>query len=88
MSFRSKIVNWIISVNFHMDNDIEAFFLSINIFDRYGKFSKQMSPASSGWDGTYNGEAHPSTDYWFTVEYLPQNSTSKQIFKSHFSLKR
>ena len=60
----------------------------INIFDRYGKFLKQMSPASSGWDGTYNGEALPSTDYWFTVEYLPQNGTTKQIFKAHFSLKR
>lgn len=60
----------------------------INIFDRYGKFLKQMSPASSGWDGIYNGEALPSTDYWFTVEYLPQNGTAKQIFKAHFSLKR
>lgn len=60
----------------------------ISIFDRYGKFLKQMSPASSGWDGTYNGEKLPSTDYWFTVEYLPQNGTTKQIFKAHFSLKR
>jgi len=60
----------------------------ISIFDRYGKFLKQMSPASSGWNGMYNGENLPSTDYWFTVEYLPQNGTTKQIFKSHFSLKR
>ena len=60
----------------------------INIFDRYGKFLKQLSPASSGWNGMYNGQELPSTDYWFTVEYLPQNGTSKQIFKSHFSLKR
>ncbi|UGS23943.1 T9SS type B sorting domain-containing protein [Flavobacterium channae] len=60
----------------------------INIFDRYGKFLKQMSPTSSGWDGTYNGEKLPSTDYWFTVEYLPQNATAKRIFKAHFSLKR
>ncbi len=60
----------------------------ITIFDRYGKFLKQMSPASSGWDGIYNGEKLPSTDYWFTVEYLPQNGTTTQIFKAHFSLKR
>ena len=60
----------------------------ISIFDRYGKFLNQMSPASSGWNGMYNGENLPSTDYWFTVEYLPQNGTAKQIFKSHFSLKR
>lgn len=60
----------------------------ISIFDRYGKFLKQMSPVGSGWDGTYNGEKLPSTDYWFTVEYLPQNGTTKQVFKAHFSLKR
>jgi len=60
----------------------------ISIFDRYGKFLKQMSPASSGWNGMYNGEKLPATDYWFTVEYLPQNSTDKQIFKAHFSLIR
>ena len=60
----------------------------ISIFDRYGKFLKQMSPASSGWNGMSNGENLPSTDYWFTVEYLPQNATTKQIFKAHFSLIR
>ncbi|WP_395655236.1 choice-of-anchor L domain-containing protein [Flavobacterium sp.] len=60
----------------------------ISIFDRYGKFLKQMSPASSGWNGMYNGEKLPATDYWFTVEYLPQSSTDKQIFKAHFSLIR
>jgi gliding motility-associated-like protein len=47
-----------------------------------------MSPASSGWNGMYNGKNLPSTDYWFTVEYLPQNATTKQIFKAHFSLIR
>ena len=60
----------------------------ISIFDRYGKFLKQLSPASFGWDGTYNGEKLPSTDYWFTVEYLSQTSQTEQIFKAHFSLKR
>jgi gliding motility-associated-like protein len=47
-----------------------------------------MSPVSSGWNGMYNGEKLPATDYWFTIEYLPQNSTDKQIFKAYFSLKR
>ena len=60
----------------------------ISIFDRYGKFLKQISPAGSGWDGTYNGEKLPSTDYWFTVDYLPQNSQTRQVFRAHFSLKR
>lgn len=60
----------------------------ISIFDRYGKFLKQISPAGSGWDGTFNGEKLPSTDYWFTVDYLPQNSQTRQVFRAHFSLKR
>lgn len=59
----------------------------ISIFDRYGKFIKQISPAGIGWDGKYNGKDLPSTDYWFTIEYTTQ-SNQKGIFKSHFSLKR
>jgi gliding motility-associated-like protein len=58
----------------------------IFIFDRYGKLIKEISPSSSGWNGTYNGEPLPSTDYWFRVDYS-EKGTSK-TFKSHFSLKR
>jgi gliding motility-associated-like protein len=58
------------------------------IFDRYGKLIKQIVPSSlsNGWDGTYNNELMPSTDYWFTLDYK-ENGTQKQ-FKAHFSLKR
>ena len=58
----------------------------ISIYDRYGKLMKQMSPDSLGWDGTFNGELLPSTDYWFKVEYDEDNI--RKEFKSHFSLKR
>ncbi|MBS1534589.1 MAG: T9SS type B sorting domain-containing protein [Bacteroidetes bacterium] len=58
----------------------------ISIFDRYGKLLKQISPKGTGWDGTYNGERMPSTDYWFTVEYNEKGT--RKTFKSHFSLKR
>ncbi|WP_084157365.1 T9SS type B sorting domain-containing protein [Flavobacterium denitrificans] len=58
----------------------------INIFDRYGKFLKQLSPAGPGWDGNYNGSPLPSSDYWFQVFYKQDQLT--QVFKSHFSLKR
>jgi len=58
----------------------------IYIFDRYGKLLKQISSTSPGWDGTYNGQPMPSTDYWFTVFY-PEAGTTKE-FKAHFSLKR
>jgi gliding motility-associated-like protein len=58
------------------------------IFDRYGKLLKQLSAttASEGWNGIYNNEKLPSTDYWFTLDYT-ENGAQKQ-FKAHFSLKR
>jgi gliding motility-associated-like protein len=58
------------------------------IFDRYGKLLKQLSASdtSQGWDGTYNQQLLPSTDYWFTLEYT-ENGVAKQ-FKAHFSLNR
>jgi len=58
----------------------------INIFDRYGKFIKQLKPSGPGWDGNYNGNPLPSSDYWFEV-YYTQNGVA-QVFKSHFSLNR
>jgi len=58
----------------------------IYIFDRFGKLIKQISSTSDGWDGTFNGQMMPSTDYWFTVDFMEQGK-SKQ-FKAHFSLKR
>ena len=58
------------------------------IFDRYGKLIKQLSATddSEGWDGTYNQELLPSTDYWFSLDYT-ENGVAKQ-FKAHFSLIR
>ena len=58
----------------------------IKIYDRYGKFLKQLSSEEQGWDGKYNGNTLPSTDYWFKVEYIENNQQKE--FKSHFSLKR
>ena len=58
----------------------------IFIFDRYGKLIKQIAPNGPGWDGTYNGQPLPSSDYWFSVDYT-EASVSKN-FTSHFSLKR
>ena len=57
----------------------------IHIFDRYGKLIKQLR-GEEGWNGTYNQELLPSTDYWFTIDYL-ENGVKKQ-FKAHFAMKR
>ncbi|OYU84058.1 MAG: hypothetical protein CFE24_08470 [Flavobacterium sp. BFFFF2] len=58
----------------------------ISIFDRYGKLMTQLKPNSVGWDGNYDGQPMPATDYWFTVDYTFEKE--KRVFKSHFSLKR
>ncbi|EAS20489.1 hypothetical protein BBFL7_01377 [Flavobacteria bacterium BBFL7] len=58
----------------------------IYIFDRYGKLLKQMNPSGIGWDGFYNGQPLPSSDYWFQVEYI-ENGSNK-TFGGHFALKR
>ncbi|PQJ17185.1 T9SS type B sorting domain-containing protein [Nonlabens tegetincola] len=55
----------------------------IYIFDRYGKLLKQILPQTVGWDGTFNGNPMPSSDYWFTVERADGRTLS-----GHFSLKR
>lgn len=60
----------------------------IYIFDRYGKLLKQLSPTGQGWNGTYNGELMPSSDYWFTVEYMEPTTGDPKEFKAHFTLKR
>lgn len=62
--------------------------VKIHIFDRYGKLLKQLSPNSPGWDGTYNGQELPSSDYWFSIDYKESAQDGMKQFKAHFTLKR
>lgn len=55
----------------------------IFIFDRFGKLIKQLSPLGPGWDGTFNGEALPTSDYWF--ELILEDG---RVVRNHFTLKR
>ena len=62
----------------------------IYVFDRYGKLLKQMSKYDAGWDGTFNGQTLPETDYWFKLSYVDfegQRVYAKYI-QNHFSLRR
>ena len=54
----------------------------VRIFDRFGMLVKQSSDTSFTWDGTYNGQTLPSSDYWYFI------STDQRQFKGHFTLKR
>lgn len=55
----------------------------IYIFDRFGKLIKEISPLGAGWNGTFNGQELPATDYWYTIQ-LENGRTAK----GNFSLKR
>lgn len=57
--------------------------LKISIFDRFGKLLKRFNPKDAGWDGTYNGNPLPSTDYWYVIEF-----ENGRIVRGHFSLVR
>ncbi|MBT8274255.1 MAG: T9SS type B sorting domain-containing protein, partial [Bacteroidia bacterium] len=65
-----------------INNDFQANSL-IYIFNRYGKLIVKLDPRGPGWDGTLNGYALPSSDYWFHVTLQ-----DGRVFTSHFSLKR
>lgn len=52
------------------------------IFDRYGQLLAQVDPLL-GWDGTYNGQPMPASDYWFRAV-----NNNNQAVTGHFSLKR
>lgn len=55
----------------------------IDIYDRYGKLLKQLNSNDFGWDGTFNGKALGSNDFWFIVDL----GNDKPI-EGHFTLKR
>lgn len=55
----------------------------LQIFDRYGKLLKQISPTGQGWDGTFNSQNVPSDDYWYVIQL-----DDTRIVKGHFALKR
>lgn len=57
--------------------------ISIQIFDRFGKIITQFTSTDDGWNGTYNNEKLPSSDYWF-VATLPDG----KVYRGHFALKR
>ena len=60
---------------------------SITIFDRYGKVMYQFKGNQIGWNGQYNGQNVPATDYWFVIDFVDFSGQNRQ-FKSHFALKR
>ncbi len=63
---------------------------TVFVFDRYGKLLKQLDETSAGWDGTFNGNPLPATDYWFRLNYTDDQGqrVTARYLKAHFALKR
>ncbi|TLP80393.1 T9SS type B sorting domain-containing protein [Maribacter sp. ACAM166] len=55
----------------------------IFIFNQFGSLIHQINPNNKGWDGTFNNNAMPESDYWFRASFL-----NRQDISGHFSLKR
>lgn len=55
----------------------------VQIFDRYGKLIYQFNGSSQGWDGTFNNQNLPATDYWYIITLQ-----DGRIVKGHFALIR
>lgn len=56
---------------------------TVSIFDRYGKLVYFFKGNQRGWDGIFNGQKLPATDYWFKITLQ-----SGREIKGHFSLLR
>jgi gliding motility-associated-like protein len=54
----------------------------ISIYDRFGKLLKNSRNSQFSWDGTYNGQPMPSSDYWYVIVLDNEKITG------HFTLKR
>jgi gliding motility-associated-like protein len=54
----------------------------IEIYDRHGKLLAFINEAVTGWDGLYNNQPMPSSDYWYRLLY------NNQMLSGHFTLKR
>lgn len=55
----------------------------IFIFDRYGKLLYTLNSPFDQWDGTFNGQPLPTSDYWFSATLQDGRS-----FRGYFTLKR
>lgn len=62
--------------------------VSVHIFDRFGKLLRTFNPYSEEWDGRFNGELLPTTDYWYSIELTTNEKYKTRVEKGHFSLIR
>lgn len=57
---------------------------SVKIFDRYGKLLTVLNRYNRQWDGTFNGNPLPASDYWYVIKI--DNETPE--IRGHFAMMR
>jgi len=67
----------------HIKNSYFDDRMTIYIYDRYAKLLTTLNKSDRGWDGTFNGQKMPASDYWFVIK-----RQSEIEIKGHFSLVR
>lgn len=71
-----------------LGNDLNSIQISaIYIYDRFGKLVADVDLYGDGWDGFYNGERLPSSDYWYLVKFVDQFGDYREK-RGNFSLIR
>jgi gliding motility-associated-like protein len=65
------------------ESKIEVNIETLWVFDRFGNLMTQIDPKSKGWNGNFNGQPSPSSDYWFKAVTF-----NKSKIYGHFTLKR
>ena len=58
--------------------------VSVEIYDRYGRSIVHYAGHFTPWDGTYQGQPMPSTDYWYVITL----EEKEKIYIGHFTLSR
>ncbi|WP_116789636.1 T9SS type B sorting domain-containing protein [Flavobacterium psychrotrophum] len=57
---------------------------TVKIFDRYGKLLTVLNRYKREWDGTFNGNPLPASDYWYVIKI--DNETPE--IRGHFAMMR
>ncbi len=61
--------------------------VSIEIFDRYGNLVFQSSDKNYIWDGTMNGKALPTGNYWYILNWIEPDTKLPVSYKGWILLK-
>ncbi|WP_159090848.1 T9SS type B sorting domain-containing protein [Aquimarina aquimarini] len=49
----------------------------VYVFNRFGKLLKQLDPRRPIWNGVYLNKNMPSTEYWYSIEYVLESRTKR-----------